>query len=64
MDENEIADLIDDLKSAGFPCIVVLGDNDSDDDDRYASSIKDEIEDLPDDEDDDQGDEIEESDDE
>jgi len=62
MDENEIADLIDDLKSAGFPCIIVLGDNGQDDDDRYASSIKDEIEDLPDEEDDDQDDETEESD--
>lgn len=59
MDENEIVDLIEDLKSAGFPCIIVLGD----DDDKYASSIKDEIEDLPDEEDDDEDDETEESDD-
>ncbi len=58
MDENEIVDLIEDLKSAGFPCIIVLGD-----DDKYASSIKDEIEDLPDEEDDDEDDETEESDD-
>ena len=33
MDENEIEDLIDDLKSAGFPCIIVLGDNDQGDED-------------------------------
>ena len=43
MDESEIADLVDDLKSAGFPCIIVLGDNDQDD----------EIEESDDDEDDD-----------
>ena len=31
MDDNEIEDLIDDLKSAGFPSIIVLGDKDQDD---------------------------------
>jgi hypothetical protein len=33
MDENEIEDLIDGLKSAGFPCIIVLGDDDQGDED-------------------------------
>jgi hypothetical protein len=32
MDDNEIEDLIDGLKSAGFPCIIVLGDDNQDDD--------------------------------
>ena len=33
MDENEIEDLIDGLKNAGFPCIIVLGDDDQGDED-------------------------------
>ena len=31
MDENEIEDLIDGLKASGFPCIIVLGDDDQGD---------------------------------
>lgn len=39
MDENEIEDLVEDLKSAGFPCIVVLGnDQDEDQDDEIEES--------------------------